>query len=149
MISFPRPTKMLQFGRFPFPVKPGMSHSDRRSHSAICGSKRFMPLPAAYRSLSRPSSALKPSNSPDRFCSIADFFHPLHLCDIISSGVQDMSIFGVLSQTVSPQGGPTSTASPNMSACWGALSILATNNPYIDATETHNEREGRKYFKKL
>ena len=60
-----------------------------------------------------------------------------------------MSIFGVLSQTVSPQGGPTSTASPNMSACWGALSILATNNPYINATETQNEIEGRKYFKKL
>ncbi len=73
LISFPRPTKMLQFGRFPFPVKPGMSHSDRRSHSAICGSKRFMPLPAAYRSLSRPSSALEPSHSPGRFCSIADF----------------------------------------------------------------------------
>jgi hypothetical protein len=125
----------------------GMSQSDRRSYSAICGSKRFMPLPAAYRSLSRPSSALKPSNSPDRFCSIADFLHPLHLCDIISSGVQDMSIFGVLSQTVSPQGGSASTASPIMSACWGALSILATNNPYINATETHNENKGQKLIK--
>jgi len=48
-----------------------------------------------------------------------------------------MSIFGVSSQTVSPQGGSASTASPIMSACWGALSILATNNPYINATETH------------
>ena len=131
----------------PFPVKPGMSHSDRRSHSAICGSKRFMPLPAAYRSLSRPSSALKPSNSPDRFCSIADFLHPLHLCDIISSGVQDMSIFGVFSQTVSPQGGSASTASPIMRACWGALSIFATNNPYINATETHSEIKCQKLIK--
>ena len=137
---------MLQFRRFPFHL--GMAQSARRSHSAICGSKRFMPLPAAYRSLSRPSSALKPSNSPDRFCSIADFLHPLHLCDIISSGVQDMSIFGVLSQTVSPQGGSASTASPNMSACWGALSILATNNPYINATETHNENMLQKIIKK-
>jgi hypothetical protein len=55
-----------------------------------------------------------------------------------------MSIFGVLSQTVSPQGDSTSTASPIMSACWGALSILATNNPYINATETHNEMKVQK-----
>jgi len=58
-----------------------------------------------------------------------------------------MSIFGVFSQTVSPQGGSASTASPIMRACWGALSIFATNNPYINATETHSEMKGSKLFK--
>jgi len=58
-----------------------------------------------------------------------------------------MSIFGVFSQAVSPQGGSASTASPIMSACWGALSILATNNPYINATETHCEMNCPKLFK--
>ena len=62
LISFPLPTEMLQFRRFPFHL--GMAQSARRSHSAICGSKRFMPLPATYRSLSRPSSALEPSHPP-------------------------------------------------------------------------------------
>ena len=60
LISFPPPTEMLQFGGFPF-LKRGMTVV-RRSNSAIRGSKRFMPLPATYRSLSRPSSALEPSH---------------------------------------------------------------------------------------
>jgi hypothetical protein len=62
LISFPLPTEMLQFRRFPFHL--GMAQSARRSYSAICGSKRFMPLPATFRSLSRPSSALEPSHPP-------------------------------------------------------------------------------------
>ena len=64
LISFPPPTEMLQFGGFPFLRKIRGMTVVRRSNSAIRGSKRFMPLPATYRSLSRPSSALEPSHPP-------------------------------------------------------------------------------------
>ena len=63
LISFPPPTEMLQFGGFPFLQFRGMTNV-RRANSAIRGSKRFVPLPATYRSLSRPSSALEPSHPP-------------------------------------------------------------------------------------
>lgn len=65
LISFPLPTKMLQFGRFPFaPCGANDHRSDldvQFSGRRIRGSLR---LPAAFRSLTRPSSAPKPSHSP-------------------------------------------------------------------------------------
>ena len=64
LISFPPPTEMLQFGGFPFLRKIRGMTVVRRSNSALRGAKRFMPLPATYRSLSRPSSALEPSHPP-------------------------------------------------------------------------------------
>lgn len=67
LVSFPPPTKMLPFGGFPLPNGSTMapkSHGER-SHSGIPGSKAACAYPGLYRSLPRPSSALKPSHPPD------------------------------------------------------------------------------------
>ena len=53
---------MFQFGRFPthtYFVQYALARSSRAGfpHSEICGYCAYVPLPAAYRSLSRPSSA--------------------------------------------------------------------------------------------
>ena len=126
---------MLQFGRFPFPVKPGMSHSDRRSIRQSAHPE-IHPLPqliAACHDLLQLSSRAIPQAG-----SVASRnFLPLHLCDY-SSGVQDMSIFGISGQPVSPQGESASTTSPIMSACWGALSIRPTYHPYMNTTEQYD-----------
>ena len=64
LISFPRGTKMLQFPRFDLrhpcdgvSIRIGYPFG----HLGIIG---YVRLPRAYRSLSRPSSLLKPSNPP-------------------------------------------------------------------------------------
>ena len=57
---------MLPFGGFP--LHEGAHDSEepcRKSHSGILGSMAACAYPRRYRSLSRPSSALKPSHSPD------------------------------------------------------------------------------------
>ena len=61
LVSFPPPTKMLPFGGFP--LREGAY--SRKSHSGIPGSKAACAYPGRYRGLPRPSSALKPSHSPD------------------------------------------------------------------------------------
>ncbi len=61
LVSFPPPTKMLPFGGFP--LREGAY--SRKSHSGILGSKAACAYPRRYRGLPRPSSALKPSHSPD------------------------------------------------------------------------------------
>lgn len=70
MISFPRPTWMLPFGRFPLHSSRQWSDIPRRS--AGCREIPFghprinacLRLPGAFRSLPRPSSAPKPSYPP-------------------------------------------------------------------------------------
>lgn len=52
---------MLPFGGLPL-RKGALS---RKSHSGILGSKAACAYPRRYRGLPRPSSALKPSHSPD------------------------------------------------------------------------------------
>ena len=57
---------MLPFGGFP--LREGAHDSEeshRKSHSGTPGSKAACAYPGRYRSLPRPSSALKPSHSPD------------------------------------------------------------------------------------
>ena len=62
LLSFPRPTKMFQFRRFPFnyPIYSGNDAHDMTHggfpHSEIPGSKLVCQLPEAYRRLPRPSS---------------------------------------------------------------------------------------------
>jgi hypothetical protein len=70
LISFPRPTWMLPFGRFP--LHRSRQWSDTQRRSAGCQEIPFghprinacLRLPGAYRSLPRPSSAPKPSYPP-------------------------------------------------------------------------------------
>ena len=61
LVSFPPPTKMLPFGGLP--LREGAYSG--KSHSGIPGSKAACAYPGRYRGLPRPSSALKPSHSPD------------------------------------------------------------------------------------
>jgi hypothetical protein len=61
LVSFPPPTKMLPFGGLP--LREGAY--SRKSHSGILGSMAACAYPRRYRGLPRPSSALKPSHSPD------------------------------------------------------------------------------------
>lgn len=65
LISPPRPTQMLPFGRFTLPclrkgapLRAGFPFGDRRINGR-------MHLPGAYRSLPRPSSSPQPSHPPD------------------------------------------------------------------------------------
>ena len=59
LISFPLPTKMLQFGRFPLANASVRRQEVPLGHPRFIGSLR---LPGAYRSLARPSSAPEPSD---------------------------------------------------------------------------------------
>gem|GEM_PF-3416921 len=67
LVSFPLPTKMLQFGRFPLPYGSTTipKNCDRNSHSGIPGSTAAYAYPGLFRGWPRPSSALKPSYPPD------------------------------------------------------------------------------------
>ena len=119
MISFPPPTKMLQFGGS-LSLR-GMAHSARRSHSAIRGSKRFMPLPATYRSLSRPSSALEPSH-PQSGCSIrinCCTFDSSPLVSPLVSRLLDSSLDSLA--TLSPRRAARPHPLPLQHHCRGAL----------------------------
>lgn len=64
LLSFPRPTKMFQFRRFPFnyPIYSGNDAHDMTHggfpHSEISGYIACWQLPEAYRSLPRPSSVI-------------------------------------------------------------------------------------------
>lgn len=74
LVSFPPPTKMLPFGGFPLlEGAPGSEESGERSHSGIPGSKAACAYPGRFRGLPRPSSALKPSHSPDGGCVVGPF----------------------------------------------------------------------------
>ena len=67
LVSFPPPTKMLQFGGFPLPsgsTTVPKNHS-RKSHSGIPGSTAAYAYPGLFRGWPRPSSALKPNHPPD------------------------------------------------------------------------------------
>ena len=70
MISFLLATKMLQSARFPYPkgMLPRGEQDVQFSHSRIIDSLR---LPATFRSLARPSSALEPSHPP---CGVTAVF---------------------------------------------------------------------------
>ena len=59
LISSPAPTKMFQFGAFPIHRIDTKCQDVLLGYLRITGSLR---LPAAYRSLARPSSALEPSH---------------------------------------------------------------------------------------
>jgi hypothetical protein len=70
LISFLLATKMLQSARFPYPkgMLPRGEQDVQFSHSRIIDSLR---LPATFRSLARPSSALEPSHPP---CGVTAVF---------------------------------------------------------------------------
>src|SRR6058998_4312109 len=61
LISFPSRTRMLRFREFPFLTERSCEQEVPFGHRRIKGSVR---LPAAFRSLARPSSAPEPSHSP-------------------------------------------------------------------------------------
>ena len=67
LVSFPLPTKMLQFGGFPFSIE-----NEHKVQEVLFGHHRFLDslrLPGAFRSLARPSSVLEPSHPPDSMSS--------------------------------------------------------------------------------
>ncbi len=63
LISLPRPTQMLHFGRFALPSREdkGVYRETSFGHPGVDGR---MHLTQAYRSLPRPSSLIKPSHPP-------------------------------------------------------------------------------------
>jgi hypothetical protein len=67
LVSFPLPTKMFPFGRFPLPFGSATvpKNRSRKSHSGIPGSTAAYAYPGLFRGWPRPSSALKPSHPPD------------------------------------------------------------------------------------
>ena len=64
LISLPPRTRMLQFRGFPFLTERSCEQEVPFGDLRITGSMR---LPAAFRSLARPSSAPEPSHSPGSF----------------------------------------------------------------------------------
>ena len=64
LISLPHGTKMLQFPWFDFQRYVHWNAQSARLSFGDLGIFGYMRLPRAYRSLSRPSSLLKPSNPP-------------------------------------------------------------------------------------
>jgi hypothetical protein len=66
LISFPAGTKMFQSPAFPIHKDRSEEQEVPLGHHRIIG---FVHLPGAYRSLTRPSSALEPSHPPDGVAS--------------------------------------------------------------------------------
>ncbi len=64
LISLPRPTQMLHFGRFALPSQLRQGSLNRETSFGHPGIDGRMHLPQAYRSLPRPSSLIKPSHPP-------------------------------------------------------------------------------------
>ena len=64
LISLPRPTQMLHFGRFALPSQLSQGSLYRETSFGHPGIYGRMHLPQAYRSLPRPSSLIKPSHPP-------------------------------------------------------------------------------------
>jgi hypothetical protein len=64
LISLPRPTQMLHFGRFALPSQLSHGSLYRETSFGHPGIYGRMHLPQAYRSLPRPSSLIKPSHPP-------------------------------------------------------------------------------------
>ena len=133
MISFPPPTKMLQFGGFPFPC---ISGNDDLRQEVLLGDLRIQGIHAPPRSLSQLvttfiSSRAEPSPS-QVVASIMIFFHT-HLCE--SSGVQKRR-FWFLSPPRLPHGAGRSPPLPHDSQGYrGAhLSIQPTDLPYMNGS---------------
>ena len=83
LISLPRGTKMLQFPRFDLRRKRGGVRRSARCSFGNLGIAGYVRLPRAYRSLSRPSSLLKPSNPPIGVFTLAVQPHITRLCATI------------------------------------------------------------------
>ena len=102
MISFPPPTKMLQFGGFPFPC---ISGNDDLRQEVLLGDLRIQGIHAPPRSLSQLvttfiSSRAEPSPS-QVVASICNFIHT-HICvsPLVSRNVDS----GFSDHPVSPTG---------------------------------------------